>query len=396
MRNYILLIILAIVFVTCKQSEFIKPTNSCVVSTDLILATNHPKKSELIALMDEYIKKGIPGVTVLIKDNDGVLVQSMGFADIENNIPMQPCHINKLGSITKMMIGTLVWQLVQENKINIDAPISTYIPNIASKITNGDQITTAMLLNHTAGVYDIARDLGFNLAVVDDFTKPWTSEQVLKYIVNKPATHLPGAKVSYSNSHTLLVGLIIEAITGMPHGEFLKQRIFDPLNMNNTVYYDYSNSFPKNHLAQGYLDFNNDGGSIQNISNLNPGSGNAYTGVYSTVFDLYKFMDALMVQQSFTTPENLDFILSNMKETDTKEWKSSVGSIHREFMDILPDSIIAYGHGGGDIGYSANLNYLPHNQTIFAATFNYGTNLPSPLGNVLKEFRQKLILLAAK
>jgi hypothetical protein len=85
-----------------------------------------------------------------------------------------------------------------------------------------------------------------------------------------------------------------------------------------------------------------------------------------------------------------------MKETDTKEWKSSVGSIHREFMDILPDSIIAYGHGGGDIGYSANLNYLPHNQTIFAATFNYGTNLPSPLGNVLKEFRQKLILLAAK
>lgn len=387
---------MVLAFSGCNKSELIQSTQPCIASSEFTINENHPKAKKLKEIMDKYIAMGIPSATVLVHDKDGFWIGSSGFADLENKIAMQPCHINKLGSITKMMIGAVMWQLVQEGSLEIDAPISKYIPDVAAKITNGKDIKVSMLLNHTSGVYDIARDLGFNLAVVNDFSKSWTAEEILAYIGEKPATNAPGESVNYSNSNTLLEGLIIEAITKQPHGEVLKTRILKPLGMDNTIYYNYGAAFPKNILAQGYLDFNNDGGAIQNISNLNPGSGTGYTGVYSTVTDLYKFMNALLVEKTLTTPDNLAFIFNNMRSNDKNTYQTSFGGIHREFMASLPDSVKVFGHGGGDIGYSANLNYIPHNNTIYAATFNYGTNLPSELGNKLGELRKELVLIAAE
>lgn len=396
MLKYITYIIPILMLMSCQSEELIQSTTTCIPTTEFVVNTSHPKGAKIQAVMDKYIAKGIPGMSILIHDNDGFWINSAGFADLENNIPMQPCHISKLGSITKMMIGAVMWQLVQEGKLDIDAPISQYIPDVAAKITNGKDIKVAMLLNHTSGVYDIARDLGYNLAVINDFTKSWTSEEILNYIGEKPATNAPGESVHYSNSNTLLEGMIIEQITKQPHGDVLKARILTPLGMENTVYYNYAAAFPTNILAQGYLDFNNNGGAIQNISKLNPGSGNSYTGVYSTVTDLYKFMNALLVEKTLTSPQNLDLILNNMRADDEATYQTSTGGIHREFITTLPDSIKAYGHGGGDIGYSANLLYIPSNNTVFAATFNYGTNLPSALGKEVGELRKELVLIMAE
>jgi len=66
-------------------------------------------------------------------------------------------------------MGTLIWQLIQDGLLQIDDPINKYIPEVADKIENGNEITLAMLINHSSGVYDIAGDLGFNLVVVNDF-----------------------------------------------------------------------------------------------------------------------------------------------------------------------------------------------------------------------------------
>lgn len=379
---------------SCKKS-LIRPTELC--TNDVIIIENeHPKASAIQTLIDKYIAKGIPGFTVLISDDDGLWMNSGGYADIENNIKMQPCHINKLGSVTKMMMGTLVWQLEQDGILDIDDPIKLHIPEVADRIENGNDITLGMLINHTSGVYDIAGDLAYNLAVVNDFSRSWTSEEILEYLEGKAATSLPGTEVRYSNSNTMLIGMVVDAAAGKPHGELLKERILTPLGMENTVYYDYSESFPYNYLAQGYLDFNNDGGDIQNISNLNPGSGNGYTGVYSTVTDLYRFMKALLHDKNLTTSDNLDRIFDSMRLGNSGGWKSSIGGIHDEQRELFEEDLHVYGHAGGDIGYSANLNYFPHNKTIFAATYNYGSNLPSPLRNVLQDLREELFLIMAE
>jgi D-alanyl-D-alanine carboxypeptidase len=394
MRN-ILILALIILISSCKES-LIAPTVVCSEDADITLNESHPKAAALQAKMDEFIGKGIPGITVLIADSNGIWTGSTGYADIENDIKMQPCHLNKLGSVTKMMVGALAWQLIQEGKLSIDEPIKTYIPDVASQITNGDDITFGMLLNHTSGIYDVAGDLNFNLGVVNDFSYSWTSEEIVDFMANKPATHLPGEEVQYSNSNTMIEALIIEAVTGQKHGELLTDRILKPLGMNSTVYYDYSGDFPTDRLAQGYLDFNNDGGSIQNISELNPGSGNGYTGVYSTVTDLYRFMKALMVDKTLITDENLTKIFDSFRLAPGDAWMSSVGGIHNEFRLVLPAEKPAYGHGGGDIGYSANLNYLPHNNTIFAATYNYGTNLRTALREEIVNLQVELMEVMAE
>lgn len=398
MKNFnhpILLSILCIcLFSTCKK-EFIEDSQSCTFNNWTSVNENHPKR---VAIQDEintFINKGFPGMTILISDDDGIWIGSGGYADIENKINMQPCHMLKLGSITKLMLGTLVWQLIQDGDLMINDHISQHIPDVANRIENGNDITLAMLLNHTSGVYDIAGDLTFNLAVINDFTRSWTEDEILKLIEGKSATGLPGEEVSYSNTNTMLVGLIITAVTGRPHGDVLKERIFDHLQMTNTVYYDYGSDFPKENLAQGYLDFHNDGQSIQNISDLNPGSGNGYTGVYSNVWDLHTFMNALLREKTLTTPANLDIIFNNMTAGSGNNWRSSIGSIHDENKNLFEDPVHAYGHAGGDVGYSANLNFFPHNNTIFAATYNYGTNLPSDLGDELGVLRQRLMQIMA-
>ncbi len=394
MRN-ILILTLILALSSCKDS-LIAPTVVCTEDAGIALNELHPKAAALQAKMDEYIGKGIPGITVLIADDDGIWTNSAGYADIENGIKMQPCHLNKLGSITKMMVGTLAWQLIQDGLLAIDEPIETYIPDVANQITNGDEITFGMLLNHTSGIYDVAGDLNYNLAVVNDFSYSWSSEEILEFMKNKPATHEPGTAISYSNSNTMIEALIIEKVTGRKHGELLTERILQPLGMNSTVYYDYSDDFPTDRLAQGYLDFNNDGGAIQNISALNPGSGNGFTGVYSTVTDLYRFMKALMVDKTLTTQENLDEIFASFQLAPGGYWMSSVGAIHNEFRQTLPEDQPAYGHGGGDIGYSANLNYLPHNNTIFASTYNYGINLGTALRDEVVNLQVELIEIMAE
>jgi D-alanyl-D-alanine carboxypeptidase len=374
----------------------IGPSAACTPGYPFPLNPDHPKRAAIDRVLNRYVARGIPGATVLISDDDGFWVASAGYASLEDRVPMQPCHLNKLGSITKLMMGTLAWQLIQAGQLELNAPISRYIPETAEGIEYGEQITLGMLLNHTAGVYDIAGDLGYNLAVINDFTKSWRAEEILSYIEDKPARHAPGDSLLYSNSHTLLLTMCIEAATGRQHGELLRERIFEPLGMDHTVYYQFEQDFPFDNVAQGYLDFHNDGGSIQNLSTLNPGN-EGFTGVYSTVTDLYRLMNALLREKTLTTPDNLDFIFSTKRSAAGQEWLSSFGAIHDEYRDVISDpDIRAYGHAGGDIGYSAALNYFPHHNTIFAATFNYGTLFPSDLGDILGAMRADLVRIMAE
>ncbi len=389
------LMVCLFLLISCNQNR-IQDSVDCVHETTLALNTNHPKGADLSAIVDKYIAKGLPGINVLISDDQGIWMTSKGMADIEAQIPMELCHINKLGSVTKMMIGALVWQLIEEGALAINDPINQYIPEVAEKLANGDEITLAMLINHTSGVYDIATDLNYNLAVVNDFSRSWTSDQIIAFVDGKPATHFPGDSLRYSNTNTMLTSLIIEAATGEKHGDLLQSKIFDKLGMENTYYYDYSDDFPSNRLAQGYLDFYNDGSGIQNISQLNPGSGNGYTGVYSTVEDLYLFMNALLREESLVNSNFLLDIGNSYRISENGTWASSIGGIHDEYLLLLPEGVNAYGHAGGDIGYSANLSYLPHNNTIFAGTYNYGTNLPTELGEVLHDMRDEIYLLLAE
>ncbi len=396
MKKRFLLFISVLLFVGCTK-QFIKPTVICMDNQDFIQSSNnHPKGDALQNILDSYSAEGIPGVTLLIADSNGIWAGSAGYADLENNIKMQPCHILKPGSVTKMIIGNLMWQFQEEGILNIKDLISNYIPNVAENITNGDQITIEMLLNHTSGIYTIARDLNYNLAVVNDFTRGWNAEEIIQYFSNKPAANLPGEKYNYSNTNTLISELIIESITGEPLENTLAEKVFNPLGMNNTVYYDYSQEFPLGNLAQGYVDFHNDGGNIQNISDLNPGSGNGYTGLYSNAEDMYLFSKALFIDNTLISENSLNEILDSFFYSESGNSASSSGAIHREDIEFFGDSITAYGHGGGDIGYSANVTFIENTNTIIVINYNYGTQFWTPLGEKIQELKRAIYTAVIK
>ena len=370
---YIILIVLVF---SCTKN-FIPPSSTCVDNIDFLQSSSvHPKGDTLQHILDEYISLGVPGATMLLADQNGIWIGSSGFADIRRGIVMQPCHILKPGSVAKMIIGNLIWQLQEDGLLNINDLIGDYVPEVAAAITNGDRITIKMLLNHTSGIYQIGRDLNFNLAVVNDFTRPWTADEIIQYFTDKPATNEPGEELNYSNTNTLISELIIEAVTSKSVDVVLDEMVFSPLGMQNSVYYDYSTEFPLDHLAQGYLDFSNDGKDIQNVSDVNPGSGNGYTGLYTNAADMYLFMKAVFVDHSLISSGG--------------SYASSSGGIHQQDIHFFGDSLHAYGHSGGDIGYTANVIYIKELQTIVVLNYNYGTQFSTPIGSELYNMKRAL------
>ena len=390
MKKLIFIISVIFLFTDCTK-HFIAPTEICIDNPEFLQSSlAHPKGEAFQAVLDKYISDGIPGATLLVADSNGIWIGAAGYADIKNKILMQPCHILKPGSVTKMIIGNVMWQLQEEGQVNIEDPISNYVPELAANITNGGQITIKMLLNHTSGIYPIARDLDYNLAVVNDFTRGWSSEEIIQYFTNKPATNLPGEKYYYSNTNTLISELIIESITKESLALTLEKKVFNPLGMNNTVYYDYSEEFPLGNLAQGYVDFHNDGGNIQNISDLNPGSGNGYTGLYSNAEDMYLFAKALFIDHSLISESCMNQILNSFFYSETGNSASSSGAIHRQDIEFFGDSIMAYGHSGGDIGYAAHVTFIENSETIVVINYNYGTQFWTPLGDKINEMKKEI------
>ena len=390
MKKLIFIISVIFLFTDCTK-HFVAPTDICIDNPEFLQSSiAHPKGEAFQAVLDQYISDGIPGATLLVADSHGLWVGAAGYADIQNNIVMQPCHILKPGSVTKMIIGNVMWQMQEEGLVNIEDPISNYVPELSANITNGDQITIKMLLNHTSGIYPIARDLDYNLAVVNDFTRGWSSEEIIQYFTNKPATNLPGEKYYYTNTNTLISELIIESITNEPLELTLEKKVFNPLGMNNTVYYDYSEEFPLGNLAQGYIDFHNDGGNIQNISDLNPGSGNGYTGLYSNAEDMYLFAKALFIENSLISENSLIEILDSFFYSESGNSASSSGAIHRQDIEFFGDSILAYGHSGGDIGYAAHVTFIENSETIVVINYNYGTQFWTPMGDKINELKKEI------
>ena len=169
-----------------------------------------------------------------------VVVRSSEFGDAtfrfgsrvlgENDLPAPSDHY-RIGSITKTMTATVVWQLVQEGKVSLDDPISKYRPDVP----NGDNITIAQLLDMRSGLAGYTEDPVFQRAVDEDHERIWNPDELLAMAFSAPASFPPGTAWQYSNTNYILLGLVMEDVTGQSVAELFQERLFDPLGMNSTV-----------------------------------------------------------------------------------------------------------------------------------------------------------------
>ena len=381
--RFICFIALFTTFFSCKQDS-VKHTVMCTDGR-ADSSTTHPKAAALNYLMQSYVKKGLPGMAVLVHDANGTWTGSAGQADIGRNIDFEPCHVSKAASITKLFVGTLTMKLVEEGVLQLDQKISTWIPGkYLKKIKNANEATLRQLLNHSSGIYDVVKDEGFYLAVLNNPNKNWTPDELLEFVYNKDAVFPCGSKFGYSNTNTLLVGMVIDYATGRPHHELLHEKILDPLGLRNT-YYHYHDPLPST-TAQGYFDLYNNG-TIVNVSNYITGSGNGYGGLHSNVFDLYTFLDALLVKKSILQPATLTE-MTNMSGYDENRGYG-LGCLE-DFGEKGPGNT-GLGHTGRDLGYSCDLFYFKKNNTIMCFLINYGTDGKSNLRDVFRAFESELV-----
>lgn len=369
---------------SCKKDEIV-PTEHCI--TGFIDSSEIHSKTVLFQnIVDKYVEKGLPGISLLIRDAEGQWVGSAGKADIEKDIDLLPCHISKVASVTKLFIGVLVLQEVDKGTLGLDDKISLWLSEEEIKnIENADQVTIRQLLNHTTGIYDVITDNNFYLAVLNDPAKFWTPDDLLEYVRNKEAEFPPGTDVEYSNTNLLLAAMVLESVSGKSHAILMRDQILDPLGMKDS-YYHWHEELP-DFVAQGYFDLYNNQ-TILNLSNLNTGSGNGYGGLYSTTFDMKVFIEALLIEKSLMSEAVLEEMLTITTEEFSDDELYGV-TIRKDFLDG-PAGTYGMGHRGRDLGYTADLFYFPNQDVTLSYLINYGTDAKSSLRDVFFDFRVEI------
>lgn len=371
----------------CKKAEVGK-TSDC--SNTLNPNPNHPKGAAIQAIIDKYIKKGLPGISLMVTNQDGSYVGVGGYSSLEDQVKFKPCHISKVASITKFMVGTLVFKLMEDSinshlgYLDLDKPLTTWLSkDILKKIENAESSTLRQCMNHSTGIYDIIIDSDFYLGILNNPNKRWTQEELLKFVYGKPANFKPGDTALYSNTNTLLVSMVIESATGRPHGELMREKLWLPLGMQDT-YYQGREDLP-NYVAQGYYDLYNKQ-QLTNVTNIIPGSGNGYGGVFSNVYDLQKFIEGVLVKKTVLSDKSLAIMQTYGPPDEINNYGIGI-------MKKFNNRGINYGigHSGRDLGYSADLFYFPEKKFFTNFFVNYGTDSDSYLRQVFRDFENEIM-----
>ncbi|MFD8980105.1 serine hydrolase domain-containing protein [Streptomyces sp. NPDC059564] len=222
----------------------------------------------------------VPGVIVgLWAPGKGSYVKTFGVADKATGAPMRTDLNVRIGSETKTFTVTALLQLVDQGKIGLDDPIGTYIAGVP----NGDRITLRELAGMRSGLFNYSEDPAFDKALTSDPDHVFTPKQLLDYSFKHPVNFAPDARFEYSNTNLILLGLVIEKITGRPLAEVVNQDVIERAGLHHTLF-PTGAEFPAPH-AQGYTN-QTASGKIENSTNWDPSWAWAAGAVISDLQDL--------------------------------------------------------------------------------------------------------------
>ncbi len=310
-----------------------KPLFICTLYLFAFLVADAQLEKQLDSLMTSQFTTGeFSGSVLVTKNNKEIYNKQFGFADLETKRAISKETKFSLGSIPKMMTGTIILKLVEENRLKLHEPISTYLAEW--KVPNGDSITIHHLLTHSSGLGDYMSSPEYQKLA----SGPTSIDDLMKIIVAQALSfHKPGSKFRYSNSGFVVMGKIIEKIEGQPYFSVLSKRILKPAGMKNTTpVIDLTNKT----FAKGYA--KKDGEWKPELDIIPP---SADGGLFSTTKDLFLFDKALSEGK---------LISKTMLETMRKPQMGPSG-----YATIITklDNGVGYGHNGGIPGYQADYRH---------------------------------------
>ena len=279
--------------------------STCAVSLIFFFApfTADAQSTATTAAVSEYVKaemqrQHIPGLSLLVaKGGKIVRAEEFGLANVELQVPVKPETIFQSGSVGKQFTATAVMMLVEEGKIGLDDPLTKFFANAPA---TWKEVTVRELLSHTAGFGDYPKDF--------DMRKDWTEDEELKLIESIPLAYPPGTKWEYSNFGYVTLGILIHRVTGEFYGDFLQQRIFQPLGMQSTRIISEADIIPNR--SSGYRLVN---GELKNQEWVSPVVNTTADGsLYFSVLDLAKW-DAALYTEKLLKRSSLDLMWTPVK-----------------------------------------------------------------------------------
>ena len=311
------------------------------------LAFSQPSAFE--AQIQPYVDSGrFIGSVLVSKDGKVLYRKAFGFAQAEWEIPNTPETKFRIGSITKQFTAVAILRLVEQGKLKLDDPIKKHYPTAPA---TWEAVTIHHLLNHTSGIPSYTGQAGF----LEKSALPAKPADIIKPIQTLPLEFAPGTKFVYNNSGYLLLGLILESLTGQPYAEYLRQTIFEPLGMKDTGA-DVSSAILKNRAA-GYVSA---GKKIRNAHYTDMAWPFAAGVLYSTVDDLLKWDQALYT----------DRLLSNSSKE--KLFQPGLGNYAYGWQTLKLGTHPVVDHGGGIQGFNTHIARVldEHVATIVLANIN--------------------------
>lgn len=270
-------------------------TVSAASPTEATLAPFDPAlAAQLQRILDETVADGsIPGAVVSVSiPGQAPWTGASGIADRRQRLPMQPTTNVRIASLSKMFTAVVVLQLVQEGKIDLNAALTTYVPDL---VPNGNAITVRNLLQHTTGLYDFLEDRNFVAQAYQNPQRTWKPAELVAYATQFPPAFRAGAPGAwdYSSTNYVLLGMIVERVTGKSLAQEMRQRIFDPLRLEGTFFAPDEPMPPT--LARGYS---------RSVDQTNVAMSFAYAtaNLVSTADDVRRFILAL-VNDDLLQPE---------------------------------------------------------------------------------------------
>ncbi|WP_439741416.1 serine hydrolase domain-containing protein [Bacillus pseudomycoides] len=357
-------------------TSIVKAESTQNVSSSLHTSTQRDRNSVKQAMRDT-LQLGFPGILAKTSEGGKTWSYAAGIADLRTKKPMKTDFRFRIGSVTKTFTATVVLQLAGENRLNLDDSIEKWLPGaIQGNGYDGNQITIRQILNHTSGIaeYSRSKDADFT-----DTKKSYTAEELVKMGISLPPDFDPGKGWSYSNTGYILLGILIEKVTGNSYAEEIENRIVEPLELSNTFLPGNSIVIPGTKHARGY--FQPDGASeLKDVTYYNPSMGSSAGEMISTADDLNKFFSYLL-SGKLLKEQQLKQMLTTVPTEIAELGECGLGI----FETKLPNGVSIWGHGGSIPGFLTFAGgTIGGKHTLVVNLNSMGkANSPAPFKNIL-------------
>jgi serine beta-lactamase-like protein LACTB len=301
----------------------------------------------------EAMGRGIPGMAVAVAVNGQIVwAEGFGYADLENRVPVWPTTKFRVGSVSKPLTAAAIAQLVEQGKLDLDAPVQKYVPGFPDK---GQVITPRQLAGHLAGLRHYK---GEEFLIAKRYNSVTESLAIFK---DDPLLHPPGTKYSYSSYGWNLLSAVVEGASGREFLGYMDENVFQRLGLRDTVA-DHNDAiiFGRTRFYEKTRE-----GKFQNAPHVDNSYKWAGGGFLSTVEDLVRFGSAHL-QVGFLKQSSLDLLFTSQRTADGKETSYGIGwRVERDAAGRR-----RWSHSGGSVGGSTMLILYPDAKVVLAVVAN--------------------------